>query len=113
MADHTREYYETEATFSAGVMRWKSNGRVPPHEYVMDAFMKGCPVRVLKCDAERDTETRAFLAAYRANPPQLSAGMVAEMRAAFGPDAKVVNIIRSYYNLMNFGGTAHKPEERA
>lgn len=93
MADHTREFYETEATITDGVMRWKSNGRVPPHEYVMDAFMKGLPVRALKCDAERDRETREFLAAYRANPPQLSAEDLAEARAAFGVGAKVVDII--------------------
>ena len=85
--------YKEECTLHAGVLRWKSNGAVPPIENVAAAVVQGMAVDVAACDAARDADLRLFLAEYRANPPQPTAEDMVEMRAAFGPGATVVNVV--------------------
>lgn len=82
-----------EATYSDGVMRWTSNGRVPPKEYVDLAAHFGYPVDVTKTTAARDSERRAFLAAYRARDPQMSTEELSEARANHPPGTRLVNVI--------------------
>lgn len=81
------------ATYTDGIMRWTSNGRVPPKETVALAAHCGYSVDVAKCTAVRDTELGAFLKAYRAQDPQMSAENLAEARANHPPGTEMVNVI--------------------
>ena len=85
----------TEATITAGVIRWNSNNAVPPDDCVALASHIGLPVDVAACDAARDADTTAFLTEYRKQQSRrrVSAEERAEMRAAFGPGARVINVI--------------------
>lgn len=89
------ERFSTRATITDGLMRWMSNDTVPPKECVALAAHLGLPVDVAKCDAARDAETQAFLRQYRQQQSKrpASAEQRAEMRAAFGSGATVVNIV--------------------
>jgi hypothetical protein len=80
----------------ADVARWASNGRVPPAEAIEDYRIDRLPGFSGPCtDSARETETRAFLAAYRESERNrvYSAEELFEMRAAFGPGARVVNVV--------------------
>lgn len=83
----------TEATITDGVVRWNSNNQVPPADIVALAPQIGLPVDVAACTVARDADTAAFLTIYRKRPHHVSAEERAEMRAAFGPGTKVVNVI--------------------
>lgn len=84
----------TEATITDGVIRWDSNGAVPPGDCLALAAHIGLPVDLAACKAASDRETAAFLADYRKrNRGPVSAEQRAEMRAAFGPGATVVNVV--------------------
>lgn len=87
MADYT------EATYVDGVMRWKSNDRVPPKECIMEAFEKGFPVDVDKSLEISDKETSEFLENYRKNYRGPYEEDRMEARAAFGPGVELVNVI--------------------
>lgn len=82
----TAEAYTTDGL----VWRWTSNDAVVPLDAAADY---GIPVDQAAQRVARDAEIQAFVAAYRANPPQPSAEQLAEMRAAFGPGAVVVDVI--------------------
>ena len=89
--------YATDATYVDGIMRWKSNDRVPPEEYVADAIREGFPADAAKCDAARSVDLKAFLAVYRMEQAQRTPEQIAEQRmearAAMGEGVKMVNII--------------------
>ena len=73
-----------------GVLYWKSNDHVVPVCVLRDdACLEPTPEQV----AAYEAETKKFLAEYRANPPELTAEDMYEMRAAFGPGVKVVDVI--------------------
>lgn len=79
----------------APVLVWKSNGQ-HPHDDMLAAWL--ILQAITEDQARATTEARAqamdaFTAAYRANPPQPSAEQMAEMRAAFGPGERVVNVV--------------------
>lgn len=76
-----------------GIMRWKSNNSVPPADCLALAVYIGLLIDEVNSGVVRDAEQRAFLAAYRANPPKLTEEDKFEMRAAFGKGATVVNVI--------------------
>lgn len=85
---------ESHTTLTGGVMRWTSNGRVPPADIVTLAASIFEAVDVEACDKARDEETQAFLAEYRRNNDRpATAEERFEMRAAFGPGVEVVNMI--------------------
>lgn len=77
------------------MLRWKSNNSVPPQE-VLD-FWKyiGKRFNMTKSVAARERETKDFLKEYRKRMENYehSAEEMAEMRAAFGEGATVVNVI--------------------
>lgn len=85
----------TEATIVDGVIRWNSNGNVPPTECVALAVHIGLPVNVAACDRVRDAETTAFLAEYRKSQRgrKPSAEERFELRAAHGRGGRVVNVL--------------------
>lgn len=78
-----------------GVLRWKSNGRVVPHDCAILAYAIGIGVSVSACYRVRDRELAGFLSKYRRSSAgkEPSDEMRVEARAAHGPGAKIVNII--------------------
>lgn len=92
--------HRSQATVTNDIVRWVSNGRVPPED-VIEAMLKAG----LITSTERNlslvmgrTEMRAAIADYvahqRANPrtPGEDAEYRAELRAAFGPGETVMNV---------------------
>lgn len=86
----------SDATLIDGVVRWVSNGDVPPKECIQKAVDAGHPVDVAKCNEVRDIELRSFLANYRKNYKGPTDEQRAEARAAFGPNHEIVNIITGH-----------------
>jgi hypothetical protein len=82
-----------DATVIDGVVRWQSNGAVPPADCCAQWARLGLAFDLAKTTAARDTELAAFLAEYRRTATAPSAEQRAEMRAAFGPGTEVVNVI--------------------
>ena len=88
------ESLRTDATITDGIIRWNSNGHIPPAEYVRLAAEIGLPVDVDACTRQRNEETAAFFAEYRrSQPAQPSREERFEARAAFGPGVNVVDVI--------------------
>jgi hypothetical protein len=81
------------ATYVNGVMRWISNGSVVPKEIALAAKSLGLAVDIETCNLARETELNAFLAEYRKRDHTPTREQMVEMRAAFGPGAKVVNVL--------------------
>lgn len=90
-AERTADKLRKDATITNGVIRWNSNGSVPPEDCVALAAHIGLAVNVARCTAERNREIDAFLAEYRRNPPRLSPEDRAEALRELGPDA--VNVV--------------------
>lgn len=83
-----------ETTNKDGVLRWTSNGRVPPADIIALAAHITMPINVAACTKARDEETAAFLAEYRKNNDrQMTAEERFEARATFGKGTTVVNLI--------------------
>lgn len=89
--------FNTDSYFDAenGVYRWKSNDQIPFDDMLEE---NGIPADVrAKCVEVRDAELSAFVAEYkkaRANrTPEQIAEEEFEMRAAFGPGERVVNVL--------------------
>lgn len=85
-------------TFDGNVIRWVSNGSVPPKDIVEGFYENGLITAVQKeySDATRSRETMQFLEQYAtamANRSEEQKAMErAEVRAAFGKDVTVQNI---------------------
>ena len=77
-AERMRSKVETDAVYCDGIMRWKSNDRIPPIKCVAMAAHIGMPVDVVKCTAFRDSETSAFLQLYRKNQIERSPAQKAQ-----------------------------------
>ena len=92
-AQRLAQQLRNEATITKGVLRWNSNNQVPFPDCIALAAHIGLPVDVAASNAARDADTDAFLTAYRKRPRRVSSEERAEMRAAFGRGAKVVNVI--------------------
>jgi len=88
-AKNLRAKFETDAYFADGALRWKSNDRPVPASCFADAF---ATPDALQVETERK-ETRAFLDAYRRNPPTITDEERFEARAALGRGVDVVNIV--------------------
>lgn len=88
---------EMEATVVDGIVRWDSNGHVPPADTLEEMLAaKGITTNeFLASGRARDAETAEFLAAYRKAEANRvpSAEEMYEMRAAFGEGTEVVNVI--------------------
>lgn len=85
---------DTDATYSAGIVRWKSNNQVPPDEVLVLALELGKPIDLAACREARSKDLRAFIADYRARrADEPTAEERLEARAAFGEGATVVNVL--------------------
>ena len=87
--------FDTKTKVIGGVVRWSANDQVPP-QAVLDLWVfSGKAFDVELSTKTRDKETSRFLADYRA----INAGRkpsseeFSEMRAAFGPDTRVGNVV--------------------
>lgn len=94
-AERVIKQFETDAYVIDGVIRWKSNDRIPPNDILELWHYKGKDFDYEKSVAISDHETTLSLRAYRdrmknysPSPEELS-----EMRSAFGSGAKVVDVI--------------------
>jgi len=84
---------EDSYTDSEGVIRWKSNDRVPFDDLLENAGVDTDTRQ--RCRVARDADTEKTLSEYREAMKNHvpSDEEMYEMRAAFGPGAKVVNVI--------------------
>ena len=87
------ETLRNKTTIENGVIRYNSNGQVPPAECVALAIHIGLPVNVEACGTAREIELDAFLAEYRKNYKDPTAEERFEARAAHGPGVKLVNVL--------------------
>lgn len=81
------------AKFIDGVMRWNSNGCVPPSDVCELARHVGMPVDLVLSGEARERELGAFLSEYRKRDRHTRAEEVIEARAAHGPGVELVNVI--------------------
>ena len=94
-AEGAREAIRDVADPVGQVLRWSSNGRCPMDDMLAAWLTLGIITRD-QADATseaRAEETRRFLEAYRVEAPEPGPEQLAEMRAAFGPGARVVNVL--------------------
>ena len=87
------EKLKHEATITNGVIRWNSNGSVPPVECVALAVHVRLPIDLAECTRVRDEETREFFNEYRKRNRGFSSEERMEMRAEFGEGTTVINVI--------------------
>ena len=74
-----------------GILRWKTNGCVPPHECLVEMGITG--PELAKMDAVRHAEDAKFLAEYaNRQRDEVTAEQRYEMEATFGRGATVVNV---------------------
>lgn len=88
----TAEFF-TNATVVAGIVRWDTNGNIPPKDILALWDSLGFEFDYDATVAQRDADRAAFLAKYRASYTGPSAEERAEMRAEFGEGETVVNVI--------------------
>ena len=97
-ADKLAENFANAYVDSNGVVRWKSNDRVPFEDMVTDFAEAGFVGKsaITLSELARQADTSAFLAEYataQANrTPEQIAEEQFEMQAAFGPGVEVVNV---------------------
>ena len=86
-------FTDTDNDVETGIVRWKSNGRVPPKDVVALWDHLQCTVDVDACDAAREEETKAFLKRYReSQPAEPTDEERFEARAAHGPGVELVDV---------------------
>lgn len=85
-----------DADLTDGVLRWKSNGRVPFDDVLEKVFRMHPELNYTKCKAARDADNAAFFSEYRKNYKGPSDEERFEARAAFGPGKEITNIITGH-----------------
>jgi len=107
-AERLAASYETDAAVSEGVVRWLSNGRVPPDDVLALWRHVGKEFDHDKSRAAGRAELQAFLDGYRAanRGRGRTSEEMSELRAEFGPDALVMDVITGEVVHL---GVAHDP----
>jgi hypothetical protein len=84
-----------EFTITDGVVRWNSNGSVPPTDLLMDWVSAGCINKgvYLSSVEARDADITRFAREYRRRARPLSGEALAEARANFEPGTVLVDVI--------------------
>ena len=90
------ERLSTDMTIMDGIPRWNSNNHVIPSDCAELAAYIGLPVDLVASDKARDADTKAFLAAYRANYTGPSDEERFEARAAHGAGVELVDMITGH-----------------
>lgn len=96
ISDRKNHQHLSDATLIDGVVRWVSNGSVPPDEILEKVFRMHPEMNYKKCKEARDADLKGFLANYRKNYKGPSDETRAEARAAFGPNHEITNIITGH-----------------
>jgi hypothetical protein len=94
-ADESVKKYFEEANVVDGVVRWNSNGKVPPQDLLELWAYVGFNFSLERSMEVRDAEQSEFFKQYREERANqgYSQEQLFEMRAAFGAGATVVNAI--------------------
>jgi hypothetical protein len=79
-----------------GVVRWKSNGRVPFPDKLTDLYFRGLDFDFQRSVEARRADDQAFLAQARLLPRDDSGEAQFERRAAFGAGQTVVDVITGH-----------------
>lgn len=79
-----------------GVVRWKSNGRVPFTDKLVELAGQGLVFSLARSVEARKADDQAFLAQARLLPRDDSSEAQFERRAAFGPGQAVVDVITGH-----------------
>lgn len=85
--------FDTGTTVTNGVVRWNSNGHVPPKNVLFTWVCAKKKFSLANSLKAAKVDTDKFLSEYWKNPPQLSEDKLAEMRGAFGKGTKLVDVI--------------------
>lgn len=94
-ASRIADQFDTQAAVVDGVVRWISNAQVPPADILEFWRYLGKAFDFDASTAARDREQAEFLAEYRrqASLRPITGERQAELLAAFGPGARVTNVI--------------------
>jgi hypothetical protein len=88
---------KSDYTITNGIVRWDSNNQVPPADMVEAIATFESSVDVEASKAAREVDNAAFIEQYikgqASRTEEQKREEAFEMRAAFGPGEKVVNII--------------------
>ncbi|MNJ89988.1 hypothetical protein D3C87_75780 [compost metagenome] len=89
------QQFDTDATVIDGVVRWNSNNQVPPKDILELWDYIGKDFDIDKSLHVCHVETTEFLSRYRESQKnrEYSDEEMGEMRAAFGSDTTVVNVV--------------------
>jgi hypothetical protein len=92
----TEAFYTRATTDIDGVVRWDSNGSVPPADILAAWAALGLPFILEASTAAREADLATFLAEYRRSYTGPTAEQRAEQRAAFGPGVELVDVITGH-----------------
>jgi hypothetical protein len=92
-ADKARRNFLDAFIDDAGVLRWKSNGHVPPEDCLADFALAGCEFDIELASEVREREAAEFLAEYRRHWKPPTGEHLAELRAEFGEGATVEDVV--------------------
>lgn len=92
-AEAAAEAFRNQAYVVDGVVRWKSNDRIPHDDMLEKMEYIGCEFDRIKSNEVRDQEVAVELAELRKQKYTPSEEELNEMRAAFGAGATVVNVL--------------------
>jgi hypothetical protein len=98
-AKYKTQFYIDETNSESGpVVRWNSNDRIPFEDMLQEFVTAGWigNQELSNSLAQRKIEDRIALEAYARNYKGPSEEELFEMRAAFGPGAKVVNVLTGH-----------------
>ena len=91
--DKASACFTKEATVTAGVVRWSSNGAVPPSDVLAQWAGLDLPFDLARSTEAHNRDIDEFAEEYRQRAPRrVSSEERYEMRAAFGRGKRVVNI---------------------
>lgn len=92
-AENARHYFETRAYVEDGIVRWKSNGKIPHDDMLEKMEYMGCEFDRNKSNEVRQQEVAKELMEYRKQQRGYTSEELSEMRAAFGTGETVVDVI--------------------
>jgi len=98
-AKYKEQFYVDETNSETGpVVRWNSNDRIPFADMLQEFVDAGWIDTLTQANslAQRKVEDRIALEAYARNYKGPGEEEMFEMRAAFGPGAKVVNVLTGH-----------------
>ncbi len=87
------EKFLRDANVVDGIVRWNSNGNIPPSEVLVSWKRLGCPFDYDKSTELRGKEIENFLKSYAQQTKEISDEELYELNAAFELDEKLIDVI--------------------